>query len=72
MEAQVAARVGRGRCASEADQARLLRLGNLLGGSVLLLLVGLARWLSRRSSGGYKPRAASAEDSGADRGEVSA
>ena len=56
----------------EADQARLLRLGNLLGGSVLLLLVGLARWLSRRSSGGYKPRAASAEDSGADGGEVSA
>ena len=41
----------------EPLQARLLKLGNLLGGSVLLLIFGLGRWLLRRASGGYKPRA---------------
>ncbi len=46
----------------EPDRLTWLKLANLLGGSVVLLLFGLARWLSRRASGGYKPRASAAGD----------
>lgn len=42
----------------EAGTLQLLKLGNLLGGSLLLLLLGGLRWLSRRASGGYRPRSA--------------
>ena len=42
----------------EASTLQLLKLANLLGGSLLLLLLGSIRWLSRRASGGYKPRTA--------------
>jgi hypothetical protein len=42
----------------DAGTLQFLKLGNLLGGSLLLLLLGGLRWLSRRASGGYRPRSA--------------
>lgn len=42
----------------EPGEERVYKLLNLVGGSLVLLLVGLARWLLRRKSGGFREEAA--------------
>jgi hypothetical protein len=48
----------------EPAETQALKLANLLGGSILLLLAGLLRWAIRRPSSGYKARLPPGESAG--------